>query len=380
MREVPLSTKSVGSILEERTQFLVPSYQRGYRWETAQVLALLNDLWEWDLERRDDEGSFYCLQPLVVVKRPEAWEVVDGQQRLTTIFLILRALNLTLPLFGLRYERHPRTPDGLEGLLRIPATANPATLSPDLHFMRQAQEAIGQWRDQHPDASLPGLIRSSGQCVKFIWQEVEQREQAIPVFARLNAGKIRLIDSELIRALFLRRAGEGENEARFQIAMRWDCMERRLREPEFWGFLRRPGEAPESRIEFLLELLAGTPETHSDDKRQVFEFFVERLARNDRRARDRLWQKVEDSSRRWKSGTKIAACSISSAFSWRWSPAAFPGCWRTSGTNQNRTSASTSNGRFGSRCCMVSLPQRAFPVFWMAWYTAAEESSRCSYA
>jgi len=64
--------------------FVVPSYQRGYRWGRDEVIRLLDDIHE-------SAGKKYFLQPVVVKRRDDKkWELVDGQQRLTTLSLILR--------------------------------------------------------------------------------------------------------------------------------------------------------------------------------------------------------------------------------------------------------------------------------------------------
>ena len=90
--------------------FFIPSYQRGYRWTKQQVLDLLNDIKEF-AEKKKDEYEFYCVQPLVVklmdnkekeknnLNTNEDWyEVIDGQQRLTTIYLILASLKEAIEL------------------------------------------------------------------------------------------------------------------------------------------------------------------------------------------------------------------------------------------------------------------------------------------
>lgn len=78
----------------EIRQFLIPSYQRGYRWSDIQVNALLNDVYDF-YESRTDAQAKYCLQPIVVTRSSDgkSWEVIDGQQRLTTLWLILNYLN-----------------------------------------------------------------------------------------------------------------------------------------------------------------------------------------------------------------------------------------------------------------------------------------------
>ena len=73
------------------TVFSIPSYQRGYRWTGKEVEALLDDLEEFG---RSPE-NVYCLQPLVVQAMGDGkFNVVDGQQRLTTLAIILRALGM----------------------------------------------------------------------------------------------------------------------------------------------------------------------------------------------------------------------------------------------------------------------------------------------
>ena len=68
--------------------FPIPHYQRGYRWENQEVTELLDDLWAF--ENDAEPGDFYCLQPIVLQKNDEGnFDVLDGQQRLTTLYLIL---------------------------------------------------------------------------------------------------------------------------------------------------------------------------------------------------------------------------------------------------------------------------------------------------
>ena len=73
-----------------KESFFIPAYQRGYRWKHPEVTDLLDDIWEFSLTAQPIE--FYCLQPIVVKNKGTEWEVIDGQQRLTTIFIILNFL------------------------------------------------------------------------------------------------------------------------------------------------------------------------------------------------------------------------------------------------------------------------------------------------
>ena len=72
-------------------RFRIPSYQRGYRWEPQQVIQLLEDIAD------NPNNTSYYLQPIVVAPSPSEdsydYDIIDGQQRVTTIYLILQALS-----------------------------------------------------------------------------------------------------------------------------------------------------------------------------------------------------------------------------------------------------------------------------------------------
>lgn len=90
MKENSISLKSINEILTFK--FFIPSYQRGYRWTDRQVEDLLNDIYEFSKRPVKREEDIYCLQPVVVKDRERKWELIDGQQRLTTIYIILSFL------------------------------------------------------------------------------------------------------------------------------------------------------------------------------------------------------------------------------------------------------------------------------------------------
>src|SRR4051812_9773821 len=97
--EALLQPRLVGDV---EGRFYVPAYQRGYRWGEAEVTNLLDDIWE-------SRGRPYYLQPIVVKKKGDEWELIDGQQRLTTLFLIFQymkkeGLESQGAGYSLRYE------------------------------------------------------------------------------------------------------------------------------------------------------------------------------------------------------------------------------------------------------------------------------------
>jgi len=118
----PVNTRSA-ALLEPRLvgdvegTFFVRDYQRGYRWGADEVRRLLDDI-------KDAGSRNYYLQP-VVVKRLEdgRWELVDGQQRLTTLYLVLQYIQRHMPAAEVRYTLSYETRPGSAAYLDSPTEA-----------------------------------------------------------------------------------------------------------------------------------------------------------------------------------------------------------------------------------------------------------------
>lgn len=271
--------------------FFVPSYQRGYRWGRQEVEALLNDLWEFYLQTKEktDEGErenlleknknlFYCLQPIVLYKDEQAREnLLDGQQRLTTIYLLLSYLDTRRreegydkPLFTLEYATREDSADFLAKKL-FAAEGSKEVSNVDYHYMRAAYGYIKAWFTQalkHPGAAaklIPLLLGEDGKGpnVRVIEYYVEDDSDPIDVFLRLNQGKIPLTDAELTKALFLQSDKYDAQLLPYVspkldlIASEWYAYEQQLSVPKFWHFIS-PYDAQSTppSIRLLLELAA----------------------------------------------------------------------------------------------------------------------------
>ena len=81
---------TIADIENDNVVFYIDAYQRGFRWTEAEVRDLLDDIHEFSQSGYEAINRFYCLQPIIVTKSADgvAWKVIDGQQRLTTLFLI----------------------------------------------------------------------------------------------------------------------------------------------------------------------------------------------------------------------------------------------------------------------------------------------------
>ena len=87
--------------------FLVKDYQRGYKWTATEVRQLLDDLNEFEPK----ENEFYCLQPIVIKADNDKKELIDGQQRCSTIYLILQYLGQHL--FDITYQTREQSAEFL---------------------------------------------------------------------------------------------------------------------------------------------------------------------------------------------------------------------------------------------------------------------------
>ena len=92
---LPLEECSIHQIYlesQETKTYMIPVYQRNYAWEEDEITALIKDV--YDSLNKDNNAPYY-IGTLVTFKRGDAeYEVIDGQQRLTTIYIILKALGI----------------------------------------------------------------------------------------------------------------------------------------------------------------------------------------------------------------------------------------------------------------------------------------------
>ena len=268
--------------------FFVPGYQRGYRWGRQEVEALLNDLWEFYLQTDGEKNVFYCLQPIVLYKDEQAREnLLDGQQRLTTIYLLLSYLDTRRreegydkPLFTLEYATREDSADFLAKKLFDSEESEEAS-NVDYHYMRAAYGYIKDWFTQapkHPGAAaklIPLLLDEDGKGpnVRVIEYHVEDNSDPIDVFLRLNQGKIPLTDAELTKALFLQSDKYDALLLPYVspkldlIASEWYAYEQQLSVPKFWHFIS-PYDAQSTppSIRLLLELAARDLQSATSNK------------------------------------------------------------------------------------------------------------------
>ena len=251
----------------ENEKFIIPDFQRGYRWGKDEVKLLLDDI-----NGFDNKNSWYCLQPLVVQNDEDFYKVIDGQQRLTTIYMILKVLGND-NFFTLTYENFED--DFFENL----DSENPNdTLNQA--YIRAAYNEIKIFFKDMPIQEKDLFAKKLKEDTKFIWYEVknnanneiEKRNNLIDVFKRLNSGKIPLEKAELVKALFLKRSNfnrcvsEAVYLKQLQIANEWDEIERKLQDDKFWYFISDK-DKEDNRIDEILSIVTEKPND------EIFEYY-----------------------------------------------------------------------------------------------------------
>jgi uncharacterized protein with ParB-like and HNH nuclease domain len=280
-----ISIKAISDLL--KCNFYIPSYQRGYRWTEQQVTELLNDINEFSPKEipNTNEKTWYCLQPIVVKQKDKnEWEVIDGQQRLTTIYLILHHLNQGYienrrkTLFGLKYETRENSADYLKNGLNG-ETINDKNI--DYYFISSAYKTICDWfKNKGQEFDHHTFESKFNYSANVIWYETSKEDDSIDIFTRINSGKIPLTNAELIKALFLNSSNFTNADAeklrlkQLEIASEWDRIEFALQDDSLWYFINKNENNLETRIEYIFDLMSDNP---SDDKYSTFHFFYEKF-------------------------------------------------------------------------------------------------------
>ncbi len=251
---------------ETLATFYVKDYQRGYRWTKNEIKELLNDIKE--------TTSRYCLQPLIVklckpneckrfidkagnpkdiTERPtDAYELVDGQQRLTTILLILnecseRQTDISPANYRIFYE-----------LLR----------EVDDYYIKKAQSTISEWLNKNANGlNINEFVLKIREQLFFIWYEMKTDDKIVieDEFRNINDGQTPLTNAELFKALLLNPENayvypDGHKEdikaKLFEMSFQWDAMEQNLRNSDFWFFIANDECQERTHLDYLFELFA----------------------------------------------------------------------------------------------------------------------------
>lgn len=301
--------------------FVVPYQQRGYKWTPDNIKVLLDDFKDF---LNNKEKKMYCLQPIAVVpinEKEKRFEVIDGQQRLTTLYLLWMYLfdNKQIYQFDFQRDENNERRTFLKVISKI-KKENDRKI--DYFYISRAYLTIKEWFHDRDIFDL--LKEESERCVlgesetidkvkdqfrkllsaqkdlksiQVLWYTVDSGADH-DSFRNINSGKIQLSNSDLIKALLLNNTNGFEN--RQQIAAQFESMERQLAENRFWYMLQKKDIEPlkgQSRIDLLFNIVADVnSEDYQIDSRKSFSKFskytVVELAK--------MWKNVREKYQRFR--------------------------------------------------------------------------------
>lgn len=218
--------------------YSIPAYQRGYKWEKQDIKQLLDDVNKFD-SNKDDE-TFYCLQNITLVENkhnPNQYNVVDGQQRLTTLSVILSFLKeYKLISNKIVYSVREETEDFLKKY--IYQENNLADFADwndflndtkakglnynfqDIYYLYSAYNATSEWFARN-DVDKETFTKKLLDRVKVIVNLVKNIDEQ-ELFENLNGKRVPLDGADLIRAVIITRIAkkevpESEDELKYNV-------------------------------------------------------------------------------------------------------------------------------------------------------------------
>ena len=234
---------------------------------------LLNDL------HQIPANENYCLQPIVVKKLGDnKYELIDGQQRLTTLFLLLSYIKTYRPKLVVNYTMdyiiRERSREFLNNIDFDNIDDQASNI--DEYFIKQASIRIRDWfaNTGDEDNIASQIADKLNNHVSVIWYEIDNTDDAVSLFTRLNIGKIPLTNAELVRALFLSKNNGIDERYQLEISTQWDAIEKELHNNRLWYFItNKKAENYPTRIELLFDIMADKKESDRERLRTFFWFF-----------------------------------------------------------------------------------------------------------
>lgn len=262
--EISISKKTVGEFLSEgkKRQFLIPEYQRPYAWTDDQVIMLFEDIWEFMITKGgfDNEQEVYFLGSIVSFENKirQVTEIIDGQQRLTSLCLLLRAIyamiegkdgksakNIAGQIEPTLWKKDVRTGDvdktqplfrsevisdeGNENIRYILMTGKVAEGAKDNYSRnyKKFQSLLQKANSDSPDC-IEEFAHTLLNQVIVLPIIADTRETALTIFSTLNNRGLPLSDADIFKAeIYDHLQTLGDNQAKDRFIADWKNLDER---------------------------------------------------------------------------------------------------------------------------------------------------------
>lgn len=334
MSKLIVDQKTIKDLFEnKKTDFLIPDYQRPYAWQETECQTLWDDIFSFafpnnDYTQFDSDGDEYFLGPIVTFKNNAGkMEVIDGQQRLTTLMLLLRAFYAK---FGNMQDDNSReTRKVIERCIwktdefgrpdksKLKINSEVATDNEREEFLSILREGsvskgqksnyavnyeffqrkIGTFLNEYPSYFAYFPTRILQNCI-LLPIEAESQDTALQIFSTLNDRGKPLSDADIFKAQFYKFfSGIGKKD---EFIIQWKALEERC-EKIFHPNTGTPMDELFSRYMYFIRAKEGNKSTTTEALRKFYERDSYRILRDEGAFRDLIiladfWNDVSNQS------------------------------------------------------------------------------------
>lgn len=280
-------------------KYYIGPYQRGYKWgarsfydPVPQLLIDIYRAWKKGQQSDSDTDKEYYLQYITVLLRKDmgAFEVIDGQQRLTTLSIIYDRLQgeKSMTFDKLDYARYNDKSTLYEKIIKAPSNRDEAETQ-DEGYIGEARETIDKFISElSKNDELDGFVDYMSNSVKIILNRESDYVKAEDAFVNLNGNSVPLTSAYLIKGLLLTRSVNRKdrigNALSFSEIMEqrkingrmWDEIQNWINRKEVARFFFRKDKG----IEPLLEMIYDAYATSTTEELVVLSEFKQQLAKN----------------------------------------------------------------------------------------------------
>lgn len=330
MSKLSVDQKTIEQLLaEKKANFLIPDYQRPYAWDDEQCLTLWDDIFEFAFPDNNTDNfnndSEYFLGAIVTFRNGRFSEVIDGQQRLTTLMLLLRAFYdkfekmkdpysqamrsriekciwMTdeygiLNKDSLKISSEVATDDDKDEFIEILRAGhvlanNKSQYASNFSFFQKKLECF---INEYPSYTASLAARILNNCI-LLPIEAENQDAALRIFSTLNDRGLPLSDADIFKAQFYKYYGGIGQKSQF--IEQWKALEK-ITNQILHPISGTPMDELFTRYMYYLRAKEGIKSSTTEALRKFYErkkyqYFQDQQTINDLQKIATFWQAVDE--------------------------------------------------------------------------------------
>lgn len=242
MKAIVATPKKIKSIFQDA--YVIPDFQRPYTWEEEQCLTLLNDIIDYFEEKGNTSEDEYYLGNIILYHIPgdDKGYIIDGQQRLTTLLLLLKAL-YSKANTAKALEECIKQKDSLTGELINKLKIESNVIEEDYNELQdiilndnfngnsrfkknynKLFERLGEWMHNRPSDEINHFILTILNNVGMLPIECSSLDDALTIFNTVNNRGMPLSDADIFKAHMIKEGIASDSKKRKEFVNRWNSL------------------------------------------------------------------------------------------------------------------------------------------------------------